>query len=590
MIGTTLGQYRILEEIGRGGMAVVYKAYQPALDRTVAMKVLPPELSLDYQFVQRFAREARSATKLTHPHIVTIHELDQTEGNHFIVMEYVDGPSMADLLMREGALPPPQAAQILAQVGSALDYAHRQAFVHRDIKPANILLGPGETAKLTDFGIVKAADGTSLTRTGTLLGTPAYMSPEQARGTTITRSTDVYSLGVVAYEMLSGRVPFTGDTAAVLHAHAYDPPDLAVLPPVVQQVVGGALEKDPEKRFQSAGAFSHALTGAVAGAVAGGPAGGPRVGSPDQSAAPSRGLPGWLWGALGVSAALLVTAVILAVWLVNRWGVLRTETPDLAEGTEIHQAAAVREMEAREAAPVNPAAAMVITSTVPPRETSSPTPVPTETPTVTPPPTTSSDPTPLPEPLSPTPTPPPTEAPTPTARPQLLVEDAEGYSSAASLNAAYQINHCWDANEGQLTLAGPPHVGGGTQAIAFWFNIRQAPPNDYSGFERFLPAPQDWSGHSHLCLWTESDGSINEVVIQFREKGGEVWKHHLPLSPGAHDSCIPLVEGVFVHADWSAGRKDRIDLSAVDYYGIYVRRSQPGSGTIYVDNLRVVSQ
>ena len=396
MIGTTLGQYRILEEIGRGGMAVVYKAYQPALDRTVAMKVLPPELSLDYQFVQRFAREARSAAKLTHPHIVTIHELDQTEGNHFIVMEYVDGPSMADLLMREGALPPPQAAQILAQVGSALDYAHRQAFVHRDIKPANILLGPGETAKLTDFGIVKAADGTSLTRTGTLLGTPAYMSPEQARGTTITRSTDVYSLGVVAYEMLSGRVPFTGDTAAVLHAHAYDPPDLAVLPPVVQQVVGGALEKDPEKRFQSAGAFSHALTGAVAGAVAGELAGGPRVGSPDQSAAPSRGLPGWLWGALGVSAALLITAVILAVWLVNRWGVLRTETPDLAEGTEIHQAAAVREMEAREAAPVNPAAAMVITSTVPPRETSSPTPVPTETPTVTPPPTETPDPTPAP--------------------------------------------------------------------------------------------------------------------------------------------------------------------------------------------------
>jgi len=396
MIGTTLGQYRILEEIGRGGMAVVYKAYQPALDRTVAIKVLPPELTLDYQFVQRFVREARSAAKLTHPHIVTIHELGQTEGNHFIVMEYVVGPSVADLLMHEGALPPPQAAQILAQVGSALDYAHDQAFVHRDIKPANILLGPGETAKLTDFGIVKAADGTSLTRTGTLLGTPAYMSPEQARGTTITRSTDVYSLGVVAYEMLSGRVPFTGDTAAVLHAHAYDPPDLAVLPPVVQQVVGGALEKDPEKRFQSAGAFSHALTGAVAGAVAGELAGGPRVGSPDQSAAPSRGLPGWLWGAVGVSATLLVTAIILVVWLVNRWGVLRTETSDLAEGTETHQAAALREIGASETAPLTPAAAMVITPTVPLTETSSPTPVPTTTMTVTPPPTETPDPTPTP--------------------------------------------------------------------------------------------------------------------------------------------------------------------------------------------------
>lgn len=173
-----------------------------------------------------------------------------------------------------------------------------------------------------------------------------------------------------------------------------------------------------------------------------------------------------------------------------------------------------------------------------------------------------SDPTPTPEPLSPTPTPPPTVTPTPTPPPQLLVEDTESYSSAASLNAAYHINHCWDANEGQLTLSGPPHVGGGTQAVAFWFNNRQAPPNDYSGFERFLPVPQDWSGHSHLCLWAESDGSINDVVMQFREKGGEVWKHYLPLPPGARDSCVPPSEGVFVPADWSAAGNDRIDLSA----------------------------
>ncbi|MGC9332707.1 MAG: hypothetical protein ACP5JJ_01050, partial [Anaerolineae bacterium] len=190
----------------------------------------------------------------------------------------------------------------------------------------------------------------------------------------------------------------------------------------------------------------------------------------------------------------------------------------------------------------------------------------------------------------PTYTPLPEETPTSTSQPQLMVEDAESYSSAASLNAAYQINHCWDANEGQLTLSAPPHVGEGTQAIAFWFNIRQAPPNDYVGFERFLATAQDWSGHSHLCLWTESDGSINDVVIQFREKSGEVWKHYLPVSPGGRESCVPLSEGVFVHADWSARGNDRIDPSAVDYYGIYVHRSQPGSGTIYVDNLRVVSQ
>jgi len=235
-VGQRLGQYQIIEQLGRGGMAVVYKAHQPALERYVAVKVLPRELTFDGQFVERFLREARAAARLNHPNIVTIHDVGQAEGVNFLVMEFVDGPSLTELLRQRGAQPPEVVARITSQVAAALDYAHQHGFVHRDIKPGNILLAPDGTAKLTDFGIVQATGGTRLTQTGTLLGTPAYMSPEQARGAEVGQGTDIYSLGVVSYEMLSGRVPFSGPTMAVLHAHVYEPPDLGVLPGQVRAV------------------------------------------------------------------------------------------------------------------------------------------------------------------------------------------------------------------------------------------------------------------------------------------------------------------------------------------------------------------
>jgi len=168
LIGKQLGNYVIQAEIGRGGMAVVYKAYQPALDRFVAIKVLPHQFTFDREFVERFLREARAAARLNHPHIVTIHDVGQADGTYYIVMEYLEGPSLADLLRRQGPLPPQQAAQIVARVASALDYAHGQGFVHRDVKPSNVLPGAGDVAKLTDFGIVRAAEGTRLTQRGTL--------------------------------------------------------------------------------------------------------------------------------------------------------------------------------------------------------------------------------------------------------------------------------------------------------------------------------------------------------------------------------------------------------------------------------------
>ena len=265
LIGKTLGQYQILEEIGRGGMAVVYKAHQPALERYVAIKVLPQQFTFDREFVERFLREARAAARLNHPHIVTIHDVGQAGGTYYIVMEYLKGPSLVDLLRQRGALPPQQAAQVVAQVASALDYAHQQGFVHRDVKPSNVLLGAGGVAKLTDFGIVKAAEGTRLTQTGTLLGTPEYMSPEQAKGLGVDHRTDIYSLGVVAYEMLTGRVPFQAEsTLALLHKVAYDPlppirhtrPDL---PAGVEEVLAKALAKEPDERYGTVSAFVDAL-------------------------------------------------------------------------------------------------------------------------------------------------------------------------------------------------------------------------------------------------------------------------------------------------------------------------------------------
>lgn len=210
LIGRTLGNYQILEEIGRGGMAIVYKAVQPSLQRHVAIKVLPPQFTFDTIFVQRFQREAVAAGRLKHPNIVTIYDVGEQGGIYYIVMEYLEGVILAELIRQQGPLPLQRVAHIAQQVASALDYAHGQGFIHRDIKPGNVIVGPGDHATLTDFGIVKAAEGTTLTRTGMMIGTPQYMSPEQIQGREIDYRADIYSLGIVCYEMLTGRVPFGG--------------------------------------------------------------------------------------------------------------------------------------------------------------------------------------------------------------------------------------------------------------------------------------------------------------------------------------------------------------------------------------------
>ena len=271
MIGKQLGNYQIVGELGRGGMAVVYRAFQPSLNRYVAIKVLPPHLGLDREFVERFQREALASAKLRHPNIVVIHDVGHQQGIYFIVMELLEGRTLKQIIEQEGALSIERAHRIAEQVAAALDYAHQQGLVHRDVKPANIFIGKNDHTTLTDFGIAKAAsEAQQLTRTGMLMGTPEYMSPEQAEGEGIDYRTDLYALGVVLYQMLVGQVPFRGTTPhAILHAVIYEAPVplrqvRPDLPPAIETVVLQAIAKRPERRYQSGAELVEALAKAPA--------------------------------------------------------------------------------------------------------------------------------------------------------------------------------------------------------------------------------------------------------------------------------------------------------------------------------------
>lgn len=268
LIGKVLGPYQIVSELGRGGMAVVYKAYQRTLDRYIAIKVLPPQFTFDTEFVRRFQREAKAAARLKYPNIITIYDVGEQNGLYYIVEEFVEGATLADIIHREGALPPARVAHIIVQVASALDYAHALGYVHRDVKPSNIMVGASDHAILTDFGIAKASEGTRVTKSGVMIGTPEYIAPEQIRGQVLDARADVYALGVVCYEMLAGRVPFQGDTARVLYAQVHEPPPAlhalnARAPLAVEQVVTKALAKRPEQRYRTVGEFAAALGGAL---------------------------------------------------------------------------------------------------------------------------------------------------------------------------------------------------------------------------------------------------------------------------------------------------------------------------------------
>jgi len=444
LTGKQLGPYKIIRFVGRGGFAWVYEALHEPLGRRVALKVLLPNLAEDSEFVDRFLREARIAAKLEHPNIVTVYDVDQKDGYYYIAMTYVDGQSLHDLLSGGKTLNPQRALGIVSQVARALDYAHSQGVVHRDVKPSNILIDRNGNAYLTDFGIARASWSTRVTRTGMSIGTPEYMSPEQARGEEVDFRSDLYSLGVVLYEMICGQPPFQGENPlSVLHQIVYDmPPEPRKLnpriPPAIASVLLRGLEKKVDARFQSGAEMVSALSAALEGKHA--------TASQVRTRTPAP-IPVSKTPRLLATAGVLVLAFSLVAILLSRApeenggatttgsglnlppsGVLSpapyTPTPSHAPGGAAQESPTATETHGTPSAPdatPTPTQSLMATSTSTATDTGTRTPTPTgsatATVTPTPTPTGSATPTPTPTPTGSatlTPTPTPTATPTPT--------------------------------------------------------------------------------------------------------------------------------------------------------------------------------
>jgi eukaryotic-like serine/threonine-protein kinase len=254
MIGTLLnGRFRLDEKLGSGGMSTVYRAFDETLERWVAIKLMHREYSSVPDQLERFRREARSAAGLSHPHVVTVIDAGEDDGHPYIVLEYVEGETLKDCIRREGALPTAEAVAYAIEIGRALEAAHGARIVHRDIKPQNVLLDTEGRAKVTDFGIARSLEGDGMTQAGRVLGTTDYVSPEQALGEQVTEQSDVYSLGICLYEMLSGSAPFGGDThVAVAMKHVREPmPDIREVRPDVSASLAAVVERATAKERQN---------------------------------------------------------------------------------------------------------------------------------------------------------------------------------------------------------------------------------------------------------------------------------------------------------------------------------------------------
>jgi hypothetical protein len=302
--GTVLDdRYALTERIAAGGMGEVWAATDTVLDRKVAVKLLNPALSQQSGFLERFRAEARYSAALHHPNITTVFDYGEDDGSAYLVMELVAGQPLSQIIFERAPMSAQSTASILIQAANALEAAHQGGVVHRDVKPANILITPGGTAKLTDFGISRLVNSAPLTQTGQVLGTAQYLSPEQAMGQSATASSDIYALGVVGHEMLTGQPPFSADTlvaTAIAHLNQPPPPLPDTVPAGIRNVINAALAKDPADRPATAAAMAHALGMPDAAFASGAPvAGAPAL---PAMALPASALPAIALPALGLPA------------------------------------------------------------------------------------------------------------------------------------------------------------------------------------------------------------------------------------------------------------------------------------------------
>ncbi len=506
LTGRQLGPYQIVAPLGEGGMAAVFRAYQPGMERYVALKVLPRHFADDPEFSARFQREARILAQLQHAHILPVFDYGQVEGYSYIVMPFVPSGTLTDALQGQ-PLPLPRIRQVVSQVGDALSYAHGRGLVHRDVKPSNVLIDERGNCLLTDFGLARMVEASvNLTATGTIMGTPAYMSPEQGAGGKIDSRSDIYSLGIILYEMATGRVPYKAETpVAVVFKHVSGPlpPPRSVnpdLPEAVERVILKALARNPDDRYQTAEDLVAALNRATSEAptaVARKPklplepklshaAGTPTLVAPAQEAAggavppltPKRRLPGWAWALAVVLLVLLATG---GVFLANR-----TKEPF---------ASVVALLRPRATASALPAAFMSVTPTL--RAASSPTSRPTET----------------------------GEPPAPYHARIWITTSSDWTTLRLDRGADWSPTVVWASAEasraayedGLLRLMMPIEKAGGAQAVGMWVNV------DLSGLEP-----------DGTIVFDVDKGALGTTKVEVMNTLGES-----PISVGGYEGRAP---------------------------------------------------
>lgn len=466
LIGTQVDRYRLQALIGTGGVAAVYRAIDTVTEKRLAIKILFPPPAAGRTLRERFRHEARTVARLDHPGILGIFDMGEADGHPFIAMPLVEGPSLQALLETRGRLDETTAAEIAMQVAQALDYAHAGGVIHRDVKPSNILLDTQGRPLLTDFGVARALDTPSLTATGFSVGTPIYMSPEQASGRTdLDGRADLYSLGVVLYQMVTGHTPFRGSTPQVMHAHVYQPPpapsSVAEVSPAMEAIILRTLAKDPHDRYATGAALAADLRSLVEATHTRQPlvsAEEPPANARGQDTQLSSPLPrarraagGWAVRAL---AGLLILAVIGGgVWLATNSPIQApapspTSAPPVAVLTSPSATPPLSSSIRPTAEEPSPTRVSPTTSQVSSRATA--TPSPTSTPTPTSPPSPTSTPSPPPPTFTPTLT------PTPCPQPAAPIFD-DWLASEASLRG--QVG-CPRSQAGQAPGAWEPFEGG----------------------------------------------------------------------------------------------------------------------------------